>query len=224
MGMKKPTGPLVDEVDKQINIKDWWPPDDEDVAYQVADLWRQAARDLETGAYRVDVWVDRVKNVWIDGLGVAYYDDGRLYGKQYRELAAQFNSIADFMKQYGDLVKKTKDDIKVELAISAAFLIGSFFLPGSLAAVAGIAAARIAGIIAARIASQIGTKLVTGLGHHQLPAAGLRQPARHPAGHQLQPGVGRHAHRGHRRPDRQDGRWSRQPRQQGRQDPGQPRH
>jgi len=114
MGMQKPSGWFVSMVEQNITI-DFWPADDEDVAFRLAEAWHKTAADVRNGATNLDNAAGQVVGVWGDEVGQQFHENAMLYGYQYRELAKLFDDLGVFAHDYGVRIQQTKDGIMDEL-------------------------------------------------------------------------------------------------------------
>ncbi|OLR95291.1 WXG100-like domain-containing protein [Actinokineospora bangkokensis] len=118
------------ETVKYYSIDQLWPPDDEDVAWQLAAAWKSAAEQVEQGAQLIDTWLSRVPGAWPDLAGIQYSDSGKVLGQNYRELATAMRGLADGAQQYGTALRETKNSILIEIAVNLALYIALSALPG----------------------------------------------------------------------------------------------
>ncbi len=167
MGMQKPSGWFVSMVEQNITI-DFWPADDEDVAFRLAEAWHKTAADVRNGATNLDNAAGQVVGVWGDEVGQQFHENAMLYGYQYRELAKLFDDLGVFAHDYGVLIQQTKDGIMAELVKGLADALLGLLIPGPAgwgraAAVAARTAVRIGAFVARMASTTFGRLALAGL-------------------------------------------------------------
>jgi hypothetical protein len=153
MGIPEPVDPhgLWARI-KDLSADTLFPPDDEDVAFELAAVYHATADAAELAARRVEQAAQQVPAAWPDSNGHQFQFGTIELAGQYDSLAVALRTLGDGVREYGQRVRETKIGFWVEVALNAAIFGALLAIPG-----AGLLAHALARSIAGRLSSLVAT-------------------------------------------------------------------
>ncbi|KOV87236.1 hypothetical protein [Nocardia sp. NRRL S-836] len=138
---------------KDKSIDTLWPPDNEYVAWALAEAWNEAAAVMETAAKAWETAGTRLPSAWFDIAGVQFTSAVNSMPPNYTNLAANMKLLADGVKSYGDQLHEARISILWELAVNIGLFVALSWIPGG-----GFLAAALSRAVAGRL-----TAMITGM-------------------------------------------------------------
>jgi hypothetical protein len=137
-----------------------WPPDDEDVAYALADAWETAATIVDEARLDIMAAVGPTLAAWPDTNGLTFADAAIQRAEVLAEAADIMRQLSGSVRQYGHQIVEAKINIWVEIGVNVALFAAIMANP--------LGGGLLAGLLARTIGTRLGGMISTLAGRNLL--------------------------------------------------------